>query len=712
MPRAGWWWCMGLLAGSAKADPVDPFTEPDESELLEAEARVVTVASRYAQGSDHASSIVTVITASELRERGYRTLADALSNIPGVYITVSSEGRRLIWARGVISDDNNKVLLLVDGVPWADGLYNHAWIDEYLSLSMVRQLEVVRGPSSTTYGANAFAAVINVVTYAPGELRGGFARGDVGSFSRRGASVVFGDRLGGVADEVGVRVYARALDIDGDGVELLPDGSQDPAGNQPRRAMSAGLLLERRGLTVRFDHVDYRHAPLLLSADTALGALAQDPDLFSYRYRDDFAAARWDLDLSHALVLTPEVYWQRYDDPGQYARVSDRDEDGDGALDTTLVAAEKLTARYGGSLQAELRPALNHVTVLGVGVEATQLINVLDRTYNDGSAVPLADTFSAPRVVLGDAFGVIQHHWTPLWWVEANAGLRFDRRVYTCLEAEPACVEPAPLPFLSPRAGVAVVPGNGVGFKATYGRAFRAPDARELFVAVGQDADGSNLSTASNPSLAPEVIDSVEAEVSVARLGPVSLRLDGFASSIRDEIDKVRGQDEILGDIWYDNREGSVVVGGEAEAGLSRGAWELSGTLSWTYGIDLQTELESYGFPPYMGHARVGWAPVDGLKLSLLGDYVGRRPTADWSPDAGLPDGDPYALLHFAIATAGLVDGRVRADLSVRNLLNTAYSRPLYRDEVNALNADGSAEYPFPLEGEERNIIFGVEVAF
>lgn len=710
MPRAAWWW-MALLAGTAKADPVDPFTEPDESELLEAEERVVTVASRYAQGSARASSIVTVITASEIRERGYRTLADALSSIPGVYITVSSEGRRLAWTRGVISDDNNKVLLLVDGVPWADGLYNHAWIDEYLSLSMVRQVEVIRGPASTTYGANAFAAVINVVTYSPGDLRGGFARGDVGSFGRKGASLVFGDRLGSDGDEVGVRVYARAMETDGDGLSLLPDGSQDVTGDQPKRAMSAGLLLEHRGLSVRYDHVDYRHSSLTSAEDTALSALFQSADLFSYRYVDDFAAARWDLDLGQEVVLTPEVYWQRYDDPGQYGWLSDSDgDDADSALESGLVDAEKLTTRYGAAVQAELRPALNHVTLLGVGLDATRLMSVVDRSFYDSSATALTDTFYAPQIVLVDAFGFVQHHWTPLWWVETNAGLRLDRRDAWCLQDIDTCTLPEPLPVLSPRAGVAVVPGNGLGFKATYGRAFRAPNARELFVQVGQE-DGANLATASNPALRPEVIDSVEAEVSVTQIGPMNLRVDAFASRIRDEIDKVRGEDSDLGDVWYDNREGSNVLGGEAEAGFARGPWEASGSLSLTHTVDLETGLEGYGFPPVMGHARVGWAPVEGLKLSALGDYVGRRPQAAWSPDAGLPDGDPYTLVHLAVSTEGLVQGRVRADLSVRNVLNTAYTRPLYRDEVNALDEDGDAANPYALEGEERNIILAVEVA-
>jgi outer membrane cobalamin receptor len=105
---------LACRAGLARADePVDPFTEPDESELLRAEERVVTVASRYAQTLPRASSVVTVITAAEIREQGQRTLADVLSAIPGVYIAVSKEGRRLAWVRGVTGSDNDQILLLV-----------------------------------------------------------------------------------------------------------------------------------------------------------------------------------------------------------------------------------------------------------------------------------------------------------------------------------------------------------------------------------------------------------------------------------------------------------------------------------------------------------------------------------------------------------------------------------------------------------------------
>ena len=103
---------LALLASQAlAAEPVDPFTEPDEAELFRAEERVVTVATRYAQTVAQAPNIVTVLTDREIRTRGYRTLSDLLRSMPGVYVTVAQESRSLAWFRGVTSPDNNKFLL-------------------------------------------------------------------------------------------------------------------------------------------------------------------------------------------------------------------------------------------------------------------------------------------------------------------------------------------------------------------------------------------------------------------------------------------------------------------------------------------------------------------------------------------------------------------------------------------------------------------------
>ena len=163
---------LALLASQAlAAEPVDPFTEPDEAELFRAEERVVTVATRYAQTVAQAPNIVTVLTDREIRTRGYRTLSDLQRSMPGVYVTVAQESRSLAWFRGVTSPDNNKFLLVIDGVPLYDGVYTHAWIDSYVPLVDVKQVEVIKGPGSAVYGTNAFAGVVDVVTYRADDLQ-------------------------------------------------------------------------------------------------------------------------------------------------------------------------------------------------------------------------------------------------------------------------------------------------------------------------------------------------------------------------------------------------------------------------------------------------------------------------------------------------------------------------------------------------------------
>ncbi|MFK7929220.1 MAG: TonB-dependent receptor plug domain-containing protein, partial [Myxococcota bacterium] len=148
------------LAGGGR----NPFDEADESEFFELDEKLVTVASRFAQSTRNAPNVVSVIVDQQTRERGYRTVSAALRDLPGAYIWTSQEGRHLVALRGVVSADNNKVLLLVDGVPFYDGVYTHAWIDDYLPVHHIRQIELIKGPGSAVYGTNAFAGVINIVT--------------------------------------------------------------------------------------------------------------------------------------------------------------------------------------------------------------------------------------------------------------------------------------------------------------------------------------------------------------------------------------------------------------------------------------------------------------------------------------------------------------------------------------------------------------------
>ncbi len=175
------------------AEPVDPFSEPDEALSFRQERQVVTVAARYAQTIEEAPSIVRVITADDILQQGFRTLSDVLRTIPGVYVASSKESRQLGWFRGSISSDNNKILLLVNGIPWYDGVYTHAWLDEYIPLFHVEQIEIIKGPGSAIYGTNAFAGVINVVTSERSTAQGSRFHLSAGARARREVGVHFNE---------------------------------------------------------------------------------------------------------------------------------------------------------------------------------------------------------------------------------------------------------------------------------------------------------------------------------------------------------------------------------------------------------------------------------------------------------------------------------------------------------------------------------------
>ena len=97
-------------------------------------------------------------------------MADVLRNVRGFYST-SDRNYGYFGARGFQppGDYNARILVTIDGLRANDNIYDGALYDEnfQVDLDLVDRIEIIRGPSSSLYGSNAFLAVINVVTRAP-----------------------------------------------------------------------------------------------------------------------------------------------------------------------------------------------------------------------------------------------------------------------------------------------------------------------------------------------------------------------------------------------------------------------------------------------------------------------------------------------------------------------------------------------------------------
>lgn len=140
----------------------------DEEKLLFMEIPIVTVASRMEEKVTDAPGIVKVWTGEDIRKMGIYTI-DELAHITAGYGIEEADGLHGFEIRGFHGNafDNQKVLILINGMPINIARNMRAWIGEELPLYFVKKVEFLKGPSSALYGNGAVLGVINIVTYDP-----------------------------------------------------------------------------------------------------------------------------------------------------------------------------------------------------------------------------------------------------------------------------------------------------------------------------------------------------------------------------------------------------------------------------------------------------------------------------------------------------------------------------------------------------------------
>jgi iron complex outermembrane receptor protein len=149
-------------AGAAEGGEFAPYEE-----------RVVS-AGRRAQSTFEAPYATTVITAEDIRLSGATTLQEVLRRVPGAEVMAMGVGNANVSFRGFNQRLSNKVLVLVDGrSEYQDFLGLTIWSAMPVSLQEIERVEVIRGPGSALYGANAMLGVVNIITRAPGTGKAG-----------------------------------------------------------------------------------------------------------------------------------------------------------------------------------------------------------------------------------------------------------------------------------------------------------------------------------------------------------------------------------------------------------------------------------------------------------------------------------------------------------------------------------------------------------
>jgi outer membrane receptor protein involved in Fe transport len=160
------------------------------------EEQVVT-AGVHASSEAKAPASLTVITADEIRLTGAATVPEILRRVPGVDVAEMNPSDTNVSIRGFNRRLSNKVLVLVDGRSvYQDFLGATLWPLLDVSVQDIARIEVIRGPGSALYGANAFAGVVNIITRTGDEVNGGRAFVQTGNYGAVQGAISAGGRNG------------------------------------------------------------------------------------------------------------------------------------------------------------------------------------------------------------------------------------------------------------------------------------------------------------------------------------------------------------------------------------------------------------------------------------------------------------------------------------------------------------------------------------
>jgi outer membrane receptor protein involved in Fe transport len=143
----------------------------------------ITTASRTTQSSELASAVVTVVTKDQIRSRGYQSLLDLIYDLPDVKVDdkIYSGIRNSVTIRG--TQGTEKFVILLDGVSISTPSGEAMPIMQNYPVHLAEQVEILYGPASALYGANAMSGVINIITKKsrkPGTLELTITNGDYG----------------------------------------------------------------------------------------------------------------------------------------------------------------------------------------------------------------------------------------------------------------------------------------------------------------------------------------------------------------------------------------------------------------------------------------------------------------------------------------------------------------------------------------------------
>ncbi|MGB5820247.1 MAG: TonB-dependent receptor [Saonia sp.] len=434
---------IGVLIASLHGQ--ETMHEKDSLEIQRLNEVIVT-ATRTQRQLSSLPLPVTLIAKKQLQQTGVIRLNEILNEQTGIITVADESGFDGVQIQGIASD---YVLILIDGVPLV-GRSSGNFDLSRLAVGNIKQVEVVKGPSSSLYGSEALGGVINIITNAPKDST---LTGDVSyrfaSFNTHDANITMKQQ----GSRVGYAFFANTLQSDG--YDLRPDivgQTVDPFGNYTFNGQFFYDFSEQVKLFASGRYYD-QNQDAVLFVDEELFEGNSDINEFNAHARVDHSA-------SSKLNFEYEFYYTMYKASELLESPITDDIFSESEFDQTLLRPEARGIYT-------LRP--NHTLTLGLGYNHENL----DRTFFDDKV-----TFNSQYV-----YG--QYDFYPLENINLILGARFDNHSEYASQ-------------LSPKFSANYQLSPSISLKGSVGYGFKAPDFRQLYFdftnsAVGYTVLGYNV---------------------------------------------------------------------------------------------------------------------------------------------------------------------------------------------------------------------------
>ncbi len=639
----------------------------------------VTIATGTAKPAYLSASVTTVITAQQIDTMGATELDQVLETVPGLHVSIQAVTNDTVYSmRGMQNGVNAQVLVLLNGTRFSVPYKGSSMTGMRLPVEAIQQIEVIRGPGSALYGADAFAGVINIITKKAKDIDGTVIGVRGGSWDTQSVWGQHSNQLLGW--DIATSLQYAHNNNDGDRIinsdlqsQFDRNFSTDAslAANEMQTKLerwNAHLNLQRKHWDIDFWAFNEVDAGLLAGAGGALddeGKLNGENYLTDLKFSSEDLVDDWEF-LAHASYLYTNIDAEIHNFPdGTLLPI-----DGNGEINPTVpfvlnptffpegvlseIGIENQVASF--EMSSIFKGIEGHLLRLTTGFRYEQVRTKESRNFGKGITVgTLTNVTGTNFVFLPDSQRSIwsvalQDEWQISQDWQLTAGVRYDE--YSDFGST-----------FNPRVALVWGINEQLSAKLMYGQAFRAPSFLE------QKQQNSQLFVG-NPSLKPENIETVELAFDYRPIENLRLASNFYFYEIEDLIATSLGGATVP---TVNNSEGQTGVGTEFEWDWQfHEQWNLKGNYAWQYARNEETKGRVIGVPEHQIYVAAAWQFLPKWQLQTQFNWVGHRLNFEGSTNSELKD---YETIDITINSKRFF-GYVDFSASARNVLDSHGKEP------------------------------------